>query len=279
MNRFSYTVIALFLLGTAQAQHVKVTPIGPNISAEKAKFVKSEEFSLPCLGSRKASDVTNPWMRSVSSGSVIHSSPNKSALDQRKEEKARNKFQNAQREPQPEVTNPLATTPTLGTNFLGNELFGGTPSDNSMAVSNAGIIVSADNSTMEVYDGNAQNPYLFTLTSHSDFFSFLNPAPTGNIYDPRVLYDSGSDRFIYLILHGTSSQQSELLICFSQSNNPANDGWWVYRIQANQAHPGSWFDYPNIGVSNNEFYVSGNMFTDAGQNSGNIIFQIEKNAC
>ena len=178
MNRFSYTVIALFLLGTAQAQHVKVTPIGPNISAEKAKFVKSEEFSLPCLGSRKASDVTNPWMRSVSSGSVIHSSPNKSALDQRKEEKARNKFQNAQREPQPEVTNPLATTPTLGTNFLGNELFGGTPSDNSMAVSNAGIIVSADNSTMEVYDGNAQNPYLFTLTSHSDFFSFLNPAPT-----------------------------------------------------------------------------------------------------
>jgi hypothetical protein len=70
-----------------------------------------------------------------------------------------------------------------------------------------------------------------------------------------------------------------LLICFSQSNNPANDGWWVYRIQANQAHPGSWFDYPNIGVSNNEFYVSGNMFTDAGQNSGNIIFQIEKNAC
>ncbi len=87
MNRFSYTMIAMFFLGAAQAQHVKVTTIGPNISAEKATFVKSEEFSLPCLGSRKASDVTNPWMRSVSSGRVIHGSPNKSALDQRKEEK------------------------------------------------------------------------------------------------------------------------------------------------------------------------------------------------
>ena len=279
MKRFYYSILAMFLFGTTEAQHLKVSPSSTIIAAESARFVKSEEFSLPCLGSRKASDVTNPWMRSVSSGRVIHGAPNKSALDLRKEEKTRNKFQNSQREPQPEVTNALATTPSLGTNFLGNELFGGTPSDNSMAVSNAGIIVSADNSTMEVYDGNAQNPYLFTLTGHSDFFSFLNPAPTGNIYDPKVLYDSGSDRFIYLILHGTSSQQSELLICFSQSNNPAQDGWWVYRIQANQAHPGSWFDYPNIGVSNNEFYVSGNMFTDAGQNSGNIIFQIEKNAC
>lgn len=279
MKRFSYLFPALLLFGTAQAQHQKVSLPATNLSAESARFIKSGKFSLPCLGSRKASEVTDPWMRTISSGRVIHGAPNKTALDLRKEEKTRNKFQNAQREPQPEVANPLATTPTLGTNFLGNELFGGTPADNSMAVSNAGIIVSADNATMEVYDGNAQNPYLFTLTGHSDFFSFLNPTPTGNIYDPKVLYDSGSDRFIYLVLHGTSSQQSELLICFSQSNNPAQDGWWVYRIQANQAHPGSWFDYPNIGVSNNEFYVSGNMFTDAGQNSGNIIFQIEKNAC
>lgn len=130
-----------------------------------------------------------------------------------------------------------------------------------------------------LYDGDAQNPYLFTLTSHEDFFSFLNPAPTGNIYDPKVLYDSGADRFIYMILHGTSSQQSELLVCFSKSNNPAQDGWWVYRIQANQGHAGSWFDYPNIGVSTNELYISGNMFTDQGQNSGNVLFQIQKTPC
>ena len=132
---------------------------------------------------------------------------------------------------------------------------------------------------MEVYDADAQDPYLFTLTSHSDFFSFLNPTPTANIYDPRVLYDSGADRFIYVIIHGTSSQQSELFICFSQTNNPATGSWWVYRIQANQSNPGAWFDYPNIGVSNNELYISGNMFTDAGQSVGNVLFQIEKNAC
>ncbi|MCF8459804.1 MAG: T9SS type A sorting domain-containing protein [Flavobacteriales bacterium] len=279
MKHFSSLLFLLGFYGITQAQHAKVTTNVAGQEPETSRFVKSQEFSQPCLGSRSMADVTNPWMRTVTSGKRIHGAPNKSALELRKAEKTRLKFENASREASPEVNNPLATTPTLGTNFLGNELFGGTPSDNSMAISNGGIIVSADNATMEVYDGGAQNPYLFTLTGHSDFFSFLNPAPTGNIYDPKVLYDSGSDRFIYMILHGTSSQQSELLICFSQTNNPATGNWWVYRIQANQGHPGSWFDYPNIGVSNNELYISGNMFTDAGQNSGNIVFQIEKNAC
>jgi len=261
------------------AQHSKQLPSAELFPAEKAHFTKSEELSAPCLGLRKHQDVTEHWMRTVSSGRVIHGAPNRTALELKKDEKTRLKAENTLRESVPEVENPLAVTPTLGTNFLGNEMFGGTPTDNTMGISNGGIIVSADNATMEVYDGDAQDPYLFTLTSHYDFFSFLSPAPQGNIYDPKVLYDSGADRFIYMILHGTSSQQSELLICFSQSNNPAQDGWWVYRVQANQGHSGSWFDYPNIAVSNNELYISGNMFTDQGQNSGNVVFQIQKTPC
>ena len=261
------------------AQHAKITPSAGLQPIENIRFTKSEKFSEPCLGSRRYQDITDSWLRTVSSRRIEHGMPNKSDLDRIKAEKTILKFENASREQNPEIGSPLAVTPVLGTNFLGNELFGGTPCDNSMAISNGGKIVSADNATMEVYDGDAADPYLFTLQGHSDFFSFLNPAPQGNIYDPKVLYDSGADRFIYLILHGSSSAQTELLICFSQSNNPAADGWWVYRIQANPAHPNSWFDYPNIGVSNNEFYVSGNMFTDAGQSSGNILFQIEKTAC
>lgn len=279
MKHFLPLLLLIGLGGTLQGQHVKIGPSMSDYAMEEARFTKSAELSAPCLGLRKYSDITESWLRTVSSGRIEHGAPNKTALELKKEAKTLLKFNNTNKDLVPEVANPLAVTPTLGTNFLGNEMFGGTPTDNSMAISNGGIIVSADNATMEIYDADAANHYLFTLTGHSDFFSFLNPAPTANIYDPKVLYDSGSDRFIYLILHGTSSAQSELLICFSQSNNPAADGWWVYRVQANQAHAGSWFDYPNIAVSNNELYVSGNMFTDAGQNSGNIIFQIEKNAC
>ncbi|TNF29229.1 MAG: hypothetical protein EP314_02970, partial [Bacteroidetes bacterium] len=264
---------------TTIGQHSKVIPTAALFPPRQSNFMKSEPLTAECLGLRKFQDVESNWMRTVSSRSIQHGAPNKSELDRRKQEKTRLKFENVSRDVTPEVENALAVTPTVGRNFLGNELFGGTPADNSMGISNGGIIVSADNATMEVYDGDAQNPYLFTLTSHYDFFSFLNPAPQASIYDPKVLYDSGADRFIYMILHGTSSQLSELLICFSKSNNPAQDGWWVYRVQANQGHPGSWFDYPNIAVSNNELYISGNMFTDAGQNSGNVLFQIQKNPC
>lgn len=279
MKLFLLFISTFIFCGLAYGQHSKISPDPSLFTPEVSMFQKSEEKSEACLGSRKFEDVTAKWMRTIGSRSIEHGAPNKSALDLLKAEKTRLKFDNGARDVIPENASPLATTPILGTNFLGNELFGGTPADNSMAISNGGIIVSADNATMEVYDGDAQNPYLFTLEGHADFFDFLNPAPTGNIYDPKVLYDSGADRFIYMILHGTSSSQSELLVCFSQSNNPAQDGWWVYRIQANQAHPGSWFDYPNIGVSNNELYICGNMFTDQGQNSGNILFQIEKNSC
>lgn len=279
MKHFYALFLALGICSVSQAQHVKITPSADLKPAENVRFSKSEVFSEPCLGLRKYQDISEQWLRTVSSRNIAHGAPNKSELDRKKADKTQLKFQFSAKDQNPEVTNPLAVTPSLGTNFLGNELFGGTPVDNSMAISNGGKIVSADNATMEIYDGDAQDPYLFTLQGHADFFSFLNPAPTGSIYDPKVLYDSGADRFVYMIMHGTSSAQSELLICFSQSNNPAQDGWWVYRVQANQAHPGSWFDYPNIGVSNNELYISGNMFTDAGQNSGNILFQIEKNAC
>ncbi len=279
MKRLLPFLLASGFAFTCSAQHAKISPSPALAPTANIQFNKSEIISEPCLGARKYQDITERWLRTVSSRSITHGAPNKSELDRIKAEKTRLKFENVSRDQSPEVASPLAETPVLGTNFLGNELFGGTPTDNSMAISNGGIIVSADNATMEIYDGDAQDPYLFTLQGHADFFSFLSPAPTGNIYDPKVLYDSQADRFIYLILHGTSSSQSELLICFSQSNNPAQDGWWVYRVQANQAHAGSWFDYPNIGVSNNEFYVSGNMFTDAGQNSGNILFQIEKASC
>lgn len=279
MKRPLLLPVFLFFSAASFSQHAKVTPDPDQVSPITTHFVKSEELTAECLGLIKYQDIDTKWMRTVSSRSIEHGVPNKSELERTKEEKTQLKFANASRDQNPEVANPLAVDPVVGTNFLGNELFNGTPADNNMAISNGGIIVSADNATMEIYDGDAQNPYLFIQTSHYDFFSGLSPAPQASIYDPKVLYDSGADRFIYLILHGTSSQQSELLICFSQSNNPAQDGWWIYRIQANQGHPGSWFDYPNIAVSENEFYVTGNMFTDAGQNSGNVLFQIEKNAC
>ena len=60
-------------------------------------------------------------------------------------------------------SNTLKTTaifdPTIGTNFEANWSISSTPSDNSMAISNSGFIVSANNDGIEYYNSNGNFLY------------------------------------------------------------------------------------------------------------------------
>ncbi|MCD4745356.1 MAG: hypothetical protein K8R58_03570 [Bacteroidales bacterium] len=160
--------------------------------------------------------------------------------------------------------------PVIGRNFPGNIFHGYLPPDNSMAISKSGYIISVINSSIFYYDMNGNVLYgdLF-----SNFFDGLGLYAT--IYDPRVIYDPVNDRFILVVLHGTSSESSKVLFAFSQSENP-NDGWWVYDITGNPFSDGSWFDYPNIGISNEDLFITGNLFFDNMSFNQSIIFQISK---
>jgi hypothetical protein len=161
-------------------------------------------------------------------------------------------------------------SPTIGASFQSNIFAYSTPSDNSMAISNGGYIVSVINSTLNYYDMTG------TLLYSSSFSNFFNDADlAGLLYDPVVLYDSGSDRFFMVILSTTTSTTSKVVCCFSKSNNP-NDGWWYYKLSGNPLNNTCWFDYPKIGVSNNEVYVTGNLFHDAGTWSESVIYQMTK---
>ncbi|MCF8258965.1 MAG: T9SS type A sorting domain-containing protein [Flavobacteriales bacterium] len=273
MRRFIPFLLLAIPLG-ATAQHAKTVPSHDTHPPVQAHYKRSELHTVPLAAFIDPKMVTSDWKIKVSHVARLHGSPSKRDIDRIKFEKSAIKQEGVGTEPY----SVDAVTPSVGINFLGNEMFNGTPPDNTLAISNAGKIVSCDNATMEVHDAYAQDPYLSYWVNHYDFFgSHLSPAPTGNIYDPRVIYDSGSDRFIYCILHGSSSSLSQILLCFSKTNNPM-DGWWVYRLTANAAHPNLWFDYPNLGVSNNEIYISGNMFTDGGTFGGNVLFQIPKQA-
>ena len=270
--------ILICIASISNAQHPKVSP--PVEKVKPSGFVKSEDQSVEPAGFVDPKNIQSNWKFKLSNKAVRHGGPNGAAIDSIKTAKRDIKWtakSNVDGQ-QESGANSAVVTPEVGINFLGNELYSMTPPDNSMAISNGGKIVSVDNATIEIYDAYAQNPYLSILVNHYDFFDFLSPPPSGLIYDPKVVYDSGADRFIYCILHGNSSSQSEILLGFSQTNNPM-DGWWVYRIQANQGHPSLWFDYPNIGVSNNEVYITGNMFQNGGGGSqGNVVFQIGKSS-
>ncbi|HLG35715.1 MAG TPA: hypothetical protein VI757_12605, partial [Bacteroidia bacterium] len=150
-----------------------------------------------------------------------------------------------------------AVTPVIGINYLGNP-YNGCPPDNSIAISNGGIIVATANSTIEYDDMSGNNLYWNYLEGTSGFFGDT----LTSICDASVIYDSGADRFIMVTqtCHGNSTS-SEVIICFSQTNNPQN-GWWVYRFNGDVLNDNHWFDFPRIAVSTNEVYVSGNLFTN-----------------
>lgn len=161
--------------------------------------------------------------------------------------------------------------PTIGTNFKGNELKSWTPTDNTVAVSNGGKIISCVNYGIEYYD--TAGTYFLQNQTWSNFVN--NAALNQAKFDPRVVYDQLHDRFIVVLLHGFSSSKSKVLVCFSKTNDPV-DGWNIYQLSGNPYQDSSWTDYPTIGVSDDDLFINGNRFGDAPNYlfKGTYIYQI-----
>lgn len=161
--------------------------------------------------------------------------------------------------------------PAIGTNFKGNQLISWTPTDNTVAISNAGYIVSCINWGIEYYD-TAGNVLLFNQTWDAFFNDSTLNQPK---FDPRVIYDNKNDRFVMVLLHGFSSTTSKLLVCFSKTNNPT-DGWFVYKLSGNPYQDTSWTDYPVIGLNDDDLFISGNRYGNAPSYSwkGAYIYQV-----
>jgi hypothetical protein len=156
--------------------------------------------------------------------------------------------------------------PVVTKSFEGNLFNGGAPPDNSLAISNGGLIVSAVNANVIVYNTTGS---LLWFGSFWDIFK--NPALTEIIYDPIVMYDSEADRFVFIAIHGFSSVKSKVLVAFSKSNNPV-EGWYTYELSGNPFNNNCWLDYPKLGISNNEIFITGNLFNDFTGFNEAIIF-------
>lgn len=167
-----------------------------------------------------------------------------------------------------------------GYNALGNQ---GTPSDNTIAVNKSGRIIALVNSSMRTY--NTSNGTGATSTvGIQNFFSTLSNGNllSTNTCDPKVIYDSHSDRFIvFAQTCAGNSSTSQLLLAFSKTSNPS-DGWYFYGFTGNPSSSigqNVWFDYPKIGVSDHDVFVTGNMFNNSMNYVQSVIYQIDKTKC
>nr|MDQ3071728.1 hypothetical protein [Bacteroidota bacterium] len=163
-------------------------------------------------------------------------------------------------------------TPVLNKSFYGATDSRYNPPDNSVAVSNAGLVLSVMNSNLRLYKTSGQ---VLTVRFFSDIFAEEFPSLTGKMFDPRVLYDPIADRFIMVLLHSNTYSTSNVMVLFSKTNDP-RDGWNMYALKGDVLNSSSWFDFPAIGISKNELYITGNLFTNTNQFVQSVILQISK---
>lgn len=147
----------------------------------------------------------------------------------------------------------------------------GSPPDNTLAVSENGFIVAADNNQIGFYDesGNTLDEF-----SYPDFLSEFDAGIGANTSDPKVVYDPEDDRFIFFIQSGSQSNVSFIILGFSSSDDPRDD--WHFHSFTDHRDGERWFDYPSLAVNNTEVFVSGNLFDDEGDFQGNCIYQFGK---
>ena len=163
--------------------------------------------------------------------------------------------------------------PIIGVNYEGNIQGNNVPPDNAMAVSTNGFIISAINSNIIFANTTGKTTFTQDLT---DFFTFLNVG--SSIYDPRILYDVEMNRFIVLALHGNTATTTKIVTAFSKTEDPSA-GWYYYNFDGNPLEDLNWFDYPNVGLTQKNLFITGLMRNFDGDWQYSVIYQIDKKKC
>ncbi len=161
--------------------------------------------------------------------------------------------------------------------FEGNPYNNRVPNDNTLAISNDGILASGVNSHYMFYD-----IYNDSIIDEGPLHSFAAGFPQFNTvskYDPKFIYDPNEDRFIVTFLIGTIYQNSNICVAFSSSNNPL-DPWNIYLLSGNPLGTNHWTDYPAISLTEDELFITGNLLQNGVDwQTGfqqSLIWQIDK---
>jgi hypothetical protein len=269
---FLLTLLVISFSVVAQIQKVKFGPSQKNVTENAAQ--KSAVMQAEFIGFRNTPSVDANWRPYLATRISKNPSKSDELLLQIKEEKNNMKFSsdNPGTEPAVEAASQ-STTPVINRNFNGIDNAGmNQPLDNTIAISNAGFIVTCVNARVEIRDANGAFLYGQTLAG-----AINDPSLSSNLCDPKIFYDSGADRFIFFVqtCDGLAAT-STIVVGFSITNDPTQ-GFYFYKLTGNPLNNNCWFDYPKIGVSTNELYISGNLFgSNGGPYNQSVLYQIPK---
>jgi hypothetical protein len=168
---------------------------------------------------------------------------------------------------------PDPSAKTLSSVFLANStdnnsvLTGGflfIPPDNHVAAG-PGHVVTVTNVAIQIHT-KAAAPNLVFNQSLRTFFATL-AVPAGNFtFDPKVLYDDASGRWIVMTMertdNGAAAGTSRLLVAASEGSDPTVGVWRFTAINSNVLSGGfnHWADFPGFAVDEEAIYISTNLF-------------------
>jgi hypothetical protein len=156
------------------------------------------------------------------------------------------------------VTHRADIDPTVLNSFNGKPIgSAGIPNDNTLAVSNNGMVVSAINTSVNILDADGKGLKFRTLSSIvAGQLGLLD-----RYYDPKVLYDPINDKFILVFLEGSESSDTRIVVGFTQTNDPTGL-WNFYAINGNPNGGAKWSDYPIIAHNKEDLYITVNILRD-----------------
>lgn len=94
-------------------------------------------------------------------------------------------------------------------------------------------------------------------------------------FDPRVLFDAHSNRWIISAGANAASPTAYVLIGVSQTNDPTG-AWNLYKVKLD-ANGASWADYPTLGFNGDWIVLQTNVFTvSEGAYLGSYIYAFDK---
>lgn len=114
-----------------------------------------------------------------------------------------------------------------------------------------------------------------TVLSTQSLSSFWSNFSFSTIFDPRVHYDSYSNRWVTVVCIDKNSANSAILVAVSTTSNPTGT-WMQWKIDADASNL-NWVDYPTVGINNRWIVVSTNMFSNSVNAwAGPQIFVLDK---
>jgi hypothetical protein len=164
---------------------------------------------------------------------------------------------------EPKASAVVPNAPVPVNNFTGIAFTGAIPPDPHIATGPSDLIVSV-NRTWRIYNkGGAQ---LFTTTLGTWFANVLPASQTGiNLFDPWVIYDALSGRFvIFALAFRASPLLSQFLISVSD-NSTAVGNWCNFSLDARvngSILTNNWADYQKLGNTTNAVVLSANIFSN-----------------